>query len=71
MSWTKSSNQDFTKDRRGWPKGKTRKHSKTDIKRIKEIHSELVKDSETFFAGASAIIQRWREKYPRRLCFGW
>ncbi|MBU4298677.1 hypothetical protein KJ636_01415 [Patescibacteria group bacterium] len=65
MSWTKSSNQDFTKDRRGWPKGKTRKHSKTDIKRIKEIHSELVKDSETFFAGASAIIQRWREKYPR------
>jgi hypothetical protein len=62
--WTKSPNQDFTKDMRGWPKGKTRKHAETEIKRIKEIHQELVKDPEEFFAGASAIIQRWPEKYP-------
>lgn len=64
MAWTKSPNRDFTKDMKGWPKGKTRKHSKAEIKRIKEIHQGLVKDSETFFAGASAIIQKWRGKYP-------
>lgn len=50
---------------RGWPKGKTRKHTRTEIKRIKEIHSELVKDPEIFFAGTSAIIQKWREKHPQ------
>lgn len=50
---------------RGWSKGKTRKYTKTDIKRIKEIHQELVKDSEEFFAEASAILQRWLEKYPQ------
>lgn len=50
---------------RGWEKGKPRKHTKTEIKRIKEIHQQLVKDSETFFAGATAIIQKWQEKYPQ------
>lgn len=49
---------------RGWLKGKTRKHTKAELRRIKEIHQELVKDSEIFFAGASAILQRWPEKYP-------
>ena len=64
MAWTKSPNQDFTKDMRGWKKNKPRKHTKIEIKRIKEIHQELVKDPETFFAGASAILQKWQEKYP-------
>ena len=50
---------------RGWPKDKPRQHTKIEIKRIKDIHQELVKDSEAFFAGASAIIQRWLEKYPQ------
>lgn len=50
---------------RGWPKGKTRKHTEVELKRIKGIHQELAKDSEEFFAGASAIIQRWFEKYPQ------
>jgi hypothetical protein len=49
---------------RGWPKGKSRKHTKIEIKRIKEIHQELVKDQQTFFAGPSAIIQKRSEKYP-------
>jgi transposase len=64
IKWTKSPNQDFLKDNRGWPKGKMRKYTKADEKRIKEIHKELVKDQRTFFAGASAIIQKWQEKYP-------
>ena len=64
IKWTKSPHQDFTKDMRGWPQGKTRKHTKTEIKRIKEIHQELAKDKKEFFAGASAIIQKWLEEYP-------
>ncbi len=64
MAWTKSPNQDFTKDMRGWPKDKPRQHTKIEIRRIKDIHQELVKDPEAFFAGASAILQKWQEKYP-------
>lgn len=64
MAWTKSPKQDFNKDKRGWKKGKTRKHTKADEQRIKKIHQELVKNSEVYFAGASAIIQKWLEKYP-------
>lgn len=63
IAWTKSPNQDFFKDMRGWTKGKTRKHTKTELKMIKEIHQELTKDKKAFFAGASAIIQNWLEKY--------
>jgi len=50
---------------RGWSKGKTRKHTKIELKRIKEIHQELAKDKKAFFAGASAIIQKWLEKHSR------
>ena len=64
MAWTKSPKQDFNKDRRGWKKGKTRKHTKTDEQRIKKIHQELIQNSKIYFAGASAIIQKWLEKYP-------
>ena len=64
IKWTKSLNQDFQKDNRGWPKGKMRKYTKADEKRIRQIHQELVKDPKTFFAGASAILQKWPEKYP-------
>jgi len=63
--WTMSPNQDFSKDMRGWPKGKTRKYTKTDTKRIKEIYQELVRDPKVYFAGASAILQKWSEKYPQ------
>jgi transposase len=58
IAWTKSPNQEFLKDNRGWPKGKMRKYTKVNEKRIKEIHQELVKDQKTFFAGASAILQK-------------
>lgn len=64
IKWTQSPDQDFTKDMRGWPKDKTRKHSQLEIQRIKEVHHELTEDKEAFFAGASAIIQKWQEKYP-------
>ncbi len=64
MVWTKSPNQDFTKDDRGWPQGKRRKWDKTTEHRIKEIHRALEDEPLEFYTGASAIVDKWREKYP-------
>lgn len=63
MAWTKSENQDFTKDRRGWQKGKSRKYTEVDEYRVLEIREELEKDKNIFFAGASAILQEYRKKH--------
>lgn len=63
--WTKSSNQDFTKDMRGWPKGKPRKYTKADKTRVKKIRDELTKNSsDDFYCGATVILQEYRKKYP-------
>ena len=64
MNWTKSPKQDLTVDNRGWSKGKRRKWTKADEKRIEQIHQGLEKDKLEFYTGATAIDQRWREKYP-------
>lgn len=64
MKWAKSPTQDFTKDNRGWPKGKRRKWTKTDEKRIRTIHKQLKNDPYQFYIGATAIEQEWRKKYP-------
>jgi len=61
--WTKSPNQDFTKDNRGWQKGKRRKWTKATEQRIKEIYQQLDEDSFQFYTGATAIDQEWRKKY--------
>lgn len=63
MSWTKSPNQDFTKDDRGWPKGRRRKWSKRTEEGIKSIHQDLEQDSYQFYTGATAIDQEWRKRY--------
>jgi len=64
IKWTKSPNQDFTKDNRGWQKGKRRKWTKEMEKKIKEIHQQLEIDPHQFYTGATAINQEWRKKYP-------
>lgn len=65
IRWTKSPNQDFTKDMRGWPKGKPRKYTKADEARIKKIRDELIKDSsDDFYCGATVILQEYRKRYP-------
>lgn len=64
MSWTKSPNQDFTEDNRGWQKGKRRKWNKLTEKRIDEIHKQLDVDPFQFYTGATAIDQVWQKKYP-------
>lgn len=63
--WTKSTEQDFTKDHRGWKKGKGRKWSKLVGKKIKQIYQSLKSDSSKFYLGASAIEQEWRKRYSR------
>lgn len=63
MKWTQSTSQDFTDDLRGWPKGKRRTWNKTTEKRVKEIHKKLTDNRYSFFAGASAIVKEWTEKY--------
>lgn len=62
--WTKSAQQDLTVDNRGWQKGKRRKWSKVDETRILQIHQEIEGDKLAFYTGATAIDQRWREKFP-------
>ena len=64
MSWTKSPTQDFTRDDRGWPKGKRRKWTKEDEKKVRAIHQQLKEDANQFYIGATAVEQEWRKKYP-------
>lgn len=64
MNWTKSPTQDFTKDNRGWPKGKRRRWSEEDEKRVRTIHQQLKENPYQFYIGATAIEQEWRRKYP-------
>lgn len=64
IAWTKSLHQDFSKDNRGWPKGKRRRWTKQDEERIKAIHNALKENYLEFYAGATAIEQEWRNRYP-------
>ncbi len=62
-AWTKSPDQDFAMDNRGWPKGKRRKLAKVDEQRIKEIYHSLEDDPYQFYSGATVIEQKWRNRY--------
>ena len=62
-AWTKSPDQDFAIDNRGWPKGKRRKLAKVDEQRIKEIYHSLEDDPYQFYSGATVIEQEWRNRY--------
>lgn len=63
-TWTKSMDQDFTKDDRGWQNGRRRRWDKSIEQRIRRIHERLVVDPGRFFAGATAVAQEWRQAYP-------
>lgn len=64
IKWTKLLNQDFTKDNRGWEKGRRRKWPKETEKRIKTIFNDLKEDPYQFYLGATAIEQEWRKRFP-------
>lgn len=55
-NWTKSSNQDFIEDNRGWQKGKTRTHTDDEKQLIKNIREELEK-SNKLYIGPKAILK--------------
>lgn len=63
IKWTKSKDQDFTKDNRGWEKGKRRKWTKETERKIKKIYFDLEKDPLQFYLGATAIEQEWRKRF--------
>ena len=62
--WTKSPEQDFSQDNRGWPKGKRRKWDKETEQRVVGIYQSLVDDATQFYHGATAISMEWRKQYP-------
>jgi hypothetical protein len=64
MAWTKSENQNLTKDERGWEKGNPRKYTEADENIVLKIHKELESYNDGFFTGASAILQVYRKEYP-------
>jgi len=62
--WTKSADQDFNKDERGWPKGKRKRWNVSTEKRIKKIRKDMEKDPNQFYKGATAVEMEWRKRYP-------
>lgn len=67
IKWTKFLDQDFTRDGRGWERGRRRKWNRLTEERIREIHKYLSTDSRKFYTGATAIEQEWRKRYPKDL----
>src|SRR5450759_5867404 len=65
MAWTKSSNQDVISDKRGWKKHRLRSYTHQDEQRILAIHKLLDNNPHVYFSGASAILQRYQQEYPR------
>lgn len=64
VRWTQSPTQDLAADARGWPKGRSRRWDAAVRERIARLHAELMADPREFFAGATAIQQRYRQRYP-------
>ncbi|HID43139.1 MAG TPA: hypothetical protein EYP30_05070 [Archaeoglobaceae archaeon] len=67
ITWTKSANQDFQKDNRGWPKGKRRKWLKETERKIKIVYNSLKNDPARFYLGATAIADELQRRYPKDL----
>jgi transposase len=64
IRWTRSIEQDFSIDGRGWKMGQGRKWDNDDRQRIQKIHESLTKDPLQFYWGASAIQQEWHRRFP-------
>jgi transposase len=64
IKWTRSIEQDFSMDARGWKMGQGRKWDEAVRQRIESIHESLTKDPLQFYWGATAIDQEWRKRYP-------
>lgn len=52
-------------DARGCKKHRLRSYTLQDEKRVLLIHEHLDENAQTYFSGASAILQTYRKQYPR------
>jgi len=62
--WTKSPDQDLSKEGRGWKKNRGRLYTLKDEQRALAIHRELDDDADVYFSGASAIHHTYHQRYP-------
>lgn len=67
MAWTRSPEQEVTRDGRGWPAGTPRRYTVQSVKRVLTLHEALRAQKGAFFTGATAIEQAWRTRYPDTL----
>lgn len=65
MAWTKSPNQNFYIDGRGWPKNKLRRYTPLDESRVIEIFNHLNSQGVAYFSGATAILQEYLKLFPQ------
>jgi hypothetical protein len=61
---TQTSTQDPAQDARGWKHGQGRKWGNATRRRFQRLHAELEHSPRTFYGGASAVLQRYRVRYP-------
>lgn len=64
VNWTQSSRREPARDGRGWRRGRARKWGAATRRRVRQVHSELERSPREFYSGASAIAQRFRQRYP-------
>lgn len=62
--WTQDTARPLDADGRGWPKGRGRRWSTETQRRLVTIAEELRSDPTEFFAGATAVIQAFRARFP-------
>ena len=62
LRWTRSQDQDFLVDRRGWIRGKRRVWTKETEKRIRSIHGFLSEYKS--YTGSYAVVLEWRKRHP-------
>ncbi len=61
IQWTQSEDQDFSKDNRGWRKGRARTHTDNEKQLIKNVREELEKSNDKLYVGPKAILKYLRE----------
>lgn len=62
--WIKTEEEGVTEDKRGWKKGRLRKHTKEEEDAVVEIRRQLERE-ESFFYGADIVRANYREQYGK------
>lgn len=64
INWTKSPNQNFGEDKRGWQKGRTRTHTEEEKQLIKTIRNKLNESENESYIGPEAILKYINKNKP-------